>query len=205
MPMSRMKNENNIIIRFTTVFMELLIINLLTLLCCLPIITIGPALTAFHDACIKIVRKEEGYIARRFFTVFRRDLKSSILLFLPFLFIFLGAAADLFIGLTAPGLLPQYVSIPAGAAGLLAFFFFQWVFPIQARFHGSFTGILKTAFFLAVARFPRTLAMALMWLIPVFLSRYLLTLPFAVLFGLSLPGIFSALFYCPVFEELEET
>lgn len=38
---------------------DLMILNLLTILCCLPIFTIGAALTALHYQVLKMVRHEE--------------------------------------------------------------------------------------------------------------------------------------------------
>ena len=41
---------------------DLMILNLVTLVCCLPVITIGAALTGMHYVLLKMVRREEGYI-----------------------------------------------------------------------------------------------------------------------------------------------
>ena len=50
-----------------TTIAELAHLNLLTLLCCLPLITAGASLTAMHSVLVKMSRKEEGYIGRMFF------------------------------------------------------------------------------------------------------------------------------------------
>ena len=41
---------------------DLMILNLLALICCLPVITAGASLTALHYVCLKILRGEERYI-----------------------------------------------------------------------------------------------------------------------------------------------
>ena len=43
---------------------DLLWLNILTILCCIPIITAGSAITALYYMTIKIVKNEEGYIKR---------------------------------------------------------------------------------------------------------------------------------------------
>lgn len=43
---------------------DLIILNLLCILCCLPIVTIGPSLTALHYVTMKMVRNEESYIVK---------------------------------------------------------------------------------------------------------------------------------------------
>ena len=200
----KLQSENNIIIRASSMIAALFFLNLLTVLCCLPVVTAGAALTALHDGLIHLLRKEESYLARRYFSVFRENLKQATILWLPFLLIFLGVGADLFIMITAPDLLPLYITIPAGAAGLLALYFFQWVFPVQSRFKGGVIQIFRTSFLLAGARFPRTIAMTMMWILPILGTKFLFTLPISLLFGISLPAMLCALFYYPVFQELEE-
>ena len=58
MPVSRLQGENNIIIRVTTMISYLVLLNLLTLLCCLPIVTAGAALSAMHEQLQLISRKQ---------------------------------------------------------------------------------------------------------------------------------------------------
>lgn len=199
----KLQTENNIIMRGASLIWTLFLLNFLTLLCSLPVVTIGPALTAMHDGLIRYLRKEDGYIAKRYFSVFKENLKQGIILWLPFLFIFLGAGADFLIQILAPGMLPKYIMIPAGVAGLLAMYFFQWLFPVQARFEGGTIQKFKMTFLLAGVRFPRTIAMTMMWIIPILGTKYLFTLPLVLVFGISLPALLCALFYFPVFRELE--
>lgn len=45
---------------------DLMWLNVLTMICCIPVITIGPSLTAMHYMALKIVRNEECYITRGF-------------------------------------------------------------------------------------------------------------------------------------------
>jgi uncharacterized membrane protein YesL len=204
MPIPRLQGENNVIIRVSSMIALLVLINLLTLLCCLPIITIGAALTSMHDVLQMIIRKEDGYVTRRYFSSFRKNMKQATLLWVPFLFIFSGCVADVIIIFSAPGLIPGYIMIPAGVAGLFALFVFQWVFPLQARFKGNFGVVMKMSFLLAVARFPRTFVMAAVCILPVIAVRSILTLPLVMLFGISVPGIIGAKIYHPVFTELEQ-
>ena len=56
---------------------DLLILNLVTLLLCLPVITAGAALTAMHYVLLKMVRGEEGYIVKSFFRAFKREFRQA--------------------------------------------------------------------------------------------------------------------------------
>lgn len=57
---------------------DLIILNLLFLLCCIPIVTIGPAITAMYYVTMKMVRNEEAYIARSFFKSFKENFKQGL-------------------------------------------------------------------------------------------------------------------------------
>ena len=46
---------------------DLMILNIVFLICCLPVVTIGASLTALHYVTLKMARNEESYIVRSFF------------------------------------------------------------------------------------------------------------------------------------------
>ena len=61
---------------------DLMWLNILTLICCIPVITVGPALTALHYMALKMVRNEECYIARDYFKSFKLNLRQGIVIWL---------------------------------------------------------------------------------------------------------------------------
>lgn len=204
-------NQNNfsiggeLIRRVSTVTTKLFAINLLTALCCIPVITAGAALTAMHDCALKVARKEDVAVFHRFFQVFRDNFKQATLLWLPFLMIFSAALADLFVLLAAPEVLPAWIAVAAISAALVAFMIFQYVLPLQAHFVNSVSGILRSACILSVSCFPRTVAMALVWAVPVYcFLKLTVTWPLVLMFGLALPAFVCAKLYGSVFTALEE-
>ena len=64
---------------------DLMILNIVTLLMCLPVITAGAALTGMHYVLLKMVREQEGYIVPSFFRSFKRNLLQATLLWGVFL------------------------------------------------------------------------------------------------------------------------
>ena len=71
--MSRLFNLDSPIMVFLSKMADLLILNLLALICCIPIITIGASMTAMSYVTLKMVRDEECYIAKDFFKSFRQN------------------------------------------------------------------------------------------------------------------------------------
>ena len=61
---------------------QLICLNFLVIICSLPVVTIGPAFTAMHHVLLKLVRKEESYLAKEYFRSFRQNLGQAVLLWL---------------------------------------------------------------------------------------------------------------------------
>ena len=57
-------------------------LNVIFLITCLPIFTIGPALTALYTVTLKEARKEGGYIFSTYFKAFKENFRQSAAAFL---------------------------------------------------------------------------------------------------------------------------
>ena len=73
-------NLDSPIMSFLSRVGDLVWLNLLTLLCCIPVVTAGAAFTALHYVSIKMVRNEEGYLTRNYFKSFRQNFIQATLL-----------------------------------------------------------------------------------------------------------------------------
>ena len=69
--MGKLFNIDSPVMRFLGKVADLMILNLVTLLCCIPVVTIGASLTAMHYVLLKMVRNEESYIVRSIFKSFK--------------------------------------------------------------------------------------------------------------------------------------
>lgn len=58
--------------RFLSTMSELVTLNLLWLLCCIPIVTIGASTAALYTITIKMVKNEDSYVIRGFFSSFKQ-------------------------------------------------------------------------------------------------------------------------------------
>lgn len=184
---------------------DLMILNLLTLVCCLPIITIGASLTAMHYMTLKIVRNEECYITRGFFKSFKENFKQSTLIWLLLLVLLIILAADFFI-INSSGI--EFNAILLGlitVIEILVIFTALYVFPVLARFRNTIKGTLKNALLMSIMQFPKTIIMIIVNLIPVILFLFVYqAIPIVLLFGLSVPAWVSAKLNNRLFKRLEE-
>ena len=62
------------VMRFLNRLGDLMILNFLMIVCCIPVVTAGAAFTAMHYVLLKIVRGEEGYLLRGLSTCVRAGL-----------------------------------------------------------------------------------------------------------------------------------
>lgn len=75
-------NMDGPVFRFLGKLADLMILNVVFLICCLPIVTIGASLTALNYVSLKMAEGEEGYIVKSFFKSFRQNFVQSTLMWL---------------------------------------------------------------------------------------------------------------------------
>lgn len=86
---------------------DLIILNLLTLLCCLPVATMGAALAALLSSVRDMVNDVGGGgTVRLYFRHFRQDFRQATKLFLPLLPLFALVALGGYLLLVQPGAQP---------------------------------------------------------------------------------------------------
>ena len=74
---------------------DLMILNLIVLVCCLPVFTAGAALTAMHYVLIKMVRDEDGYLIRSYLRSFKENFVQATGMWLIFLVFMAAFVVDL--------------------------------------------------------------------------------------------------------------
>ena len=60
--MGRIFDMNNTFFRFMSKVADLCILNIICVICCIPVITAGASITAMYYVTLKMVRNEEAYI-----------------------------------------------------------------------------------------------------------------------------------------------
>ena len=162
---------------------DVFVLNVLWLLCCLPIVTIGPATTAFSYAMINLVRGEETYVSRDFFRAFRTSFKQSLIAGLLLMAVGAFLAVDIYIAYKSGTGIYTFFMV------LFFIFFVLWCFvtlytiPLIAKFDNSLKNTLIQAFTLSIRNFPKTLMMLFVLALALWLCHLLPGLIF-IAFGL---------------------
>ena len=189
------------LMRALTVVADLMILNILTILCSIPIVTAGAAVTAMYYVAIRIIRNEDGSMLKDYFSAFRSNFKKATVLWL----ILLVAAFLLYVDYIAAEIYIPVMRVGISAIAVVVLVIALYTFALLARYENTLRGTLKNAAVLAIGYFPKTLGMALFaiafWMLAIYFIQY--GAPILLMFGLSLPCYVCVLLMNGIFNKLE--
>jgi uncharacterized membrane protein YesL len=183
---------------------DLIILNFVTIICCLPVITIGASVTAMHYVALKIVRNEECYIVRAFFKSFKQNFKQATLMWLIMLLFIVIYVLDFFVLRYSTVVLPDWVRVLLLAVGVVAVFATKHAFPLLAKFENTIGRTFKNSLLVGVMILPKTVLMMVMSVVPLAVAIYFpAAMPVVIMFGVSGPALFDAWLYNKTFKKFE--
>lgn len=194
----------NPVLDFINTLCNFVVLNLVFLITCLPVVTIGAALSSLYYVTLREARGEYGYLVRTYLREFKGNLKKGTI---AFVILFLIGAALLFnmvfwfeMG-TMTGTLLTGILI---AAMIAWFLIFTYTFPLIGRFENSTKQTLKNAFGLAMSNMKSTFALIIMDAFVFFLCLYLSPMKlFMVLLGFAFVAYCQSFLFKKVFEPYE--
>lgn len=171
---------NGPLYQFLSTFMNVLKVNVLLILFSLPIITIGPAITAAFTVCLKMTDDTEGYVGRRFVKAFKDNFKQGI----PMGLLFLFCCYVIYLDFEINRVLPEG-SWALIIFGILACFVFGmsfiYAFPLLARYENTIMNTLRNSANIARRYFGKTILLVFIILVEVLLFSFSST---TVFFGI---------------------
>lgn len=135
---------------------DLVTLNLLFLLSCVPLVTIGAASTALYTVCFRIGTEREQGVCRSYFQAFRENFKQGTILWLILaLFLITGFLNTLLLYSLEGGL--HYLFLLTAILVVLAVMMFSYAFPLVSQFSNDIRSTLKNALFLSLGYLPRSI------------------------------------------------
>lgn len=193
---------------------DIFVLNILWVICSLPIFTIGASTTALYYAMMKRQRRDEGYIHINFFNSFKSNFKQSTVIWLIMLFIGMVLYSDLCIGLyfnnTQGNDIGKIFIISSIILFIPYLFILIYIFPVQAKFENTIKNNLKNALLMSIGHLGYTFLIIL--IIGSFIFLTLTSRAFIgveILFGVSLLAFLTGNIFITIFRkhlpnELEE-
>lgn len=169
--MSRLFDMDNKFFSFMGRLTDLCILNVLCIICCLPVITAGASITAMFYITMKMVRNEEAYIVRGFFKSFKQNFRQATIINI----IMLVLAAFLYVDTKVVKTMPQ----PAGQIMQMIFMVFAvllamvflYIYPVLAKFYNTIKQTFINALLMSIRHLPYTFIMILISLCPYLIFR----------------------------------
>ena len=202
-----MFNPDNPLMRALGKLADLVILNFLTIICSIPLFTIGASVTACYYCTVKITKDEESYIWKDFFKSFRLNFRQSTAIWLINV-IFLSIYGADFLILTGGSIVDISTGIRVFIllTGIVLAAFMVYVYPLQSHFENPVKITIKNAFLLALANLPYTIVFIAITIAPiafVFSSVFMYIVPIYVLLGVSGPIYLCSLGWKKIFAKLE--
>lgn len=145
------------VIAFLNKMTDLILLNIIFIVCCAPVFTIGAAVTAMYYVCITSIRLGDGYVVKRFFKSFKKNFGQATLIWLFMMTIWLIMGFDLFFWYRLQITISKVMFILSMIVAFVVLIISIYVFPVLAKLEGNIKTTIKNAAAFAIGYFPYSL------------------------------------------------
>lgn len=144
---------------------DLVILNVVYLVTCLPIVTIGAANTALYTVCFRFRDNLDGHFISVYFRAFRENFKQGTLLWGILLLLGVAAGFGIFVFSCLDGIWHYGIYLYTLLLALVVMTA-SYAFPLLSQFSNTTKTTLTNAFALSMGYLPRSLVIAVLNLLP---------------------------------------
>lgn len=163
-------NLNSRVMQGLAMVTNLVALNILWLLCCIPIFTAGAATTALYHTIFQFHTQQDDAVLRPFFRAFRANFKQATLFWLATLLLVCFVAFDVYYLITygrGTAFLFLLIVLAVVLLGMQVH-----LFPLIARFDMTGGALVRTSASLVALHLPATLLVLVMNFVPVAVFVY---------------------------------
>lgn len=206
--MNNLFNLDNPVMQFLFKVSDLIILNLIFLLSCIPVITIGPALCALYYVNLKIARGEDPYIWTNYWKAFRQNFKQGTIVWLISIAIFIFLKLDFDIVLAQKSDAFNALGMFLFVISVFLISVFIYVFPIISHFVCTTKQAIKNAALMSIAHLPFTLLLLALHLGIYFFATMsvrtlAMTFTLSLICGFSCISLTACIFFSKIFRHYE--
>ena len=163
-------NPDGKIINFLDRLGDLFILNIVYLVSCIPIVTIGAATTALYYNTLKMAENREGYVWRDYWKSFKQNFKQATIIWMIMLIFIVVLGVDAVLSGGFSESLGSVVALTVIVLGILLIMTGVYVFPVLARFDNTIKNTIKNAFIMAIRHLPSTILIVILHGVPLLLA-----------------------------------
>lgn len=190
--MGKLFDPDSPAMRGVSMFGTLVELNILWLVCCIPIVTIGASTTALYRMMFRL-REDKPCGVKEFFKALKADFWKSTGVFLVLVVFGIGTWLYLQIANRSVGMMQAAMTVLSFVLFLVLGFLASYAFPLTAFFENSVFGTLKNALAISLRHLPWTLLVLVINLFPLAVLYFSMELFIQMLitFLFILPGLQS--------------
>lgn len=139
-------------------------LNILWILCCIPVFTIGAATTGAYYASLRLMNEDDDAVIQNFFKSFKSNFKQATLLWLPVLAVAAFLALDISLCFRYSQVSQTLIAVVFIMLVCIAFLLLLtvlYLFPLQSWFDNTLVVTLRNALVLGVHHFGWSIALVL--------------------------------------------
>lgn len=149
---------------------DIVILNLLCIISCLPIVTIGASITAAYSVAIKMIKDEETYIVKEFIRSFKENFKTSTIVWTIMLIIGGVLLFDFYMSrLVLNELISKVLQFIFTMISIIYIFTLTYVFPIISKFENTTKNTMINSALISIQNLPYTIIIVILNLSPLLL------------------------------------
>lgn len=154
------------IMQFLSRLCDLILLNVVYLLTCIPLFTIGAATAALYDTVFRMDTEREGKLMATYFHAFRENFRQGTAVWL--LLALYGVATWMNMNLFSDmgGGFGYGLFVIAMVIAVVGIFVHGYAFPLMSRFQYKTGTLLQNSLLLSVLYLPRTLAVCIINVFP---------------------------------------
>lgn len=159
-------SEDNFLNRALNLCGDIILANILFVICCIPIVTIGPSMTALYHCMLRSVKGNNNGTFKTFFRAFRENFKQSFGAWIGFLLIFMIFFMNINFLKQTESVITKPLLIGSYSILLLLAILVLYIFPVIAAFEGTLKNHLRNAMLFAFTNLPSTLGILVLTALP---------------------------------------
>ncbi len=188
---------------------DIIILNMIFVVGCIPVITIGTSLSALYTVAMKMARGEDPSVWKEFWKAYKRNFRPATICWMIMAVIAILLFVDFrIIGVFKGSSIYSIMRIVLAIIGGMWMLMFQYLFPYIARFENGIFATLRNALLLAAAHIPSTIVIVGLSvgsvILTLFTSRtFVIASIIWVFFGFAVLTYAQAFLLCRIFEKYE--
>lgn len=155
------------VVRVFDRFGDLFMLNIMFVVSCIPIFTIGAALTALYTVTNKMVKNEEGPVSQEYWRAFKVNFKEATKIWLIMMLIIAALVGQYLYILFNENQISKYLIIILGFEFIIMCFEMPLLFPLVARYKNTTGAMIKNSLFIALSNIGTWFRMFFIWMVPV--------------------------------------